>query len=254
MISSSTLTLIACSLACGVALIACSSGRDVSGGQQATQSQTSQLASQQENAPQDPEQRAQPAAATEQAVQESASELEQPAWSGDLSDLPIAAHGRINNISWLAEVDEIDKSWTIFVSAGGESSDIFEGVLFVGCEEVIVPGTGGQKATRPVVVISDIPYVANDLRGATMQYAIDGGESHAIRVTFSNAAGGGRQARITVPFNGLNAVTEFIEQLRGSSRLAIRLPVYEQIFNGRFDIAGLFNTPIQPNIDHCGSY
>lgn len=254
MIGLSRLTLAACILACWVALIACNSGRDVIRGQQATQSQTSQPASQQEGVRQGADQETQTAATTEQVEQESTPEPEQPIWSGDLSDLPIAASGRNNNISWLAEVDEIDKSWTIFVSAGGESNDIFDGVFFVGCEEVIVPGTGGQKTTRPVVVIGDIPYVADDLRGATMQYVVDGGESHAIRVTFSNAAGGGRQARITVPFNGLSAVTAVIEQLRGGARLAIQLPVYEQVFNGQFDITGLFSTPIQPNIDHCGSY
>lgn len=254
MSSASTLTLVVCILACGVALIACSGGRDVTGEQQVAGAQTSQQASQQEGVRQDTEEEAQPAAATQQIEQTSASELEQPIWSGNLSDLPIAGSGSTNNISWLAEVDGIDKSWTIFVSARGESSGIFDGVLFIGCEEVIVPGTGGQKATRPVVVLADIPYVRGDLRGTTMQYVVDGGEGRAIRITFSNAADGGRQARITVPINGLNGVTSFIEHLRDASRLAVRLPVYEQVFNGRFDIAGLFNTPIQPNIDHCGSY
>lgn len=89
-----------------------------------------------------------------------------------------------------------------------------------------------------------------------MQYAIEGGETNTIPICFFDSVDGTRNARAGSS-NGKaweRDVTRFVESLYGAPRLAIRFQVYNVVLAAAFDLARLFSTPIQSNIERRGEY
>ena len=204
------------------------------------------------------EQQEQPAPAVEQ--QQFAEPAPPPEVT--LADLPLIGAGSTGSIYWSSEVDEFSKDVDIWIGVEGSSVDLFDGVLIIECNHDLLPAledraTALDRGQRPFqVTIADIPHVEERRGTGRMQYVIDGGETQSISLRFFDAANGRRNARVgnSGKATWSREVTEFVESLYGASRLAVRFRVYDELFTTAFDLTGLFDTPIAPNIERCGEY
>ncbi len=119
---------------------------------------------------------------------------------------------------------------TILVA--GSATGIYDGALGITCRD-------GQIR----VGIVDLPYISEEV--VTVRYGVGGA---VYRV--NGAASASNDGVLIVD----DAARAMIGHLRTGTTLNIRIAAYSRSYDGAFDLTGLFSTPIQPNIDHCGSY
>lgn len=55
---------------------------------------------------------------------------------------------------------------------------------------------------------------------------------------------------LALPPNG----EEFVADLKRAAELVVRVTGRSRSETAVFDLTGLFDTPVQPNLDHCGEY
>ena len=48
--------------------------------------------------------------------------------------------------------------------------------------------------------------------------------------------------------------THFLREAKGHQEVWVRFPLPDRVVETRFDLRGVFDTAIQPNLDHCGLY
>ena len=191
------------------------------------------------------ERQAEPDESTEQSLAEPASNEPRReadnAEAGTVPFVPIQAEeGRtLRGVAYSVVQDPIDDALSTFVGIIDSEADEFAfepATLIVGCFE-------GQFA----VLVSGMPFtlLENEL---DVEYRFD--DETAFADKWLIVDDGGFDTAVAAP-----NPHEFANRLRAAETLVVRgTSNTDDTATVVFELAGLFNTPVQPNIDHCGEY
>lgn len=145
----------------------------------------------------------------------------------------------LRGVAYSVVQDPIDDALSTFVGIADTEADEFAfepATLIVGCFE-------GQFA----VLVSGMPFTLfeNEL---DVEYRFD--EETALADKWLIVDDGGFDTAVAAP-----KPREFASRLRGAETLVVRgTSNTDDTATVKFELDGLFDTPVQPNIDHCGEY
>lgn len=145
----------------------------------------------------------------------------------------------VQDVAYSVVQDPIDDALTTFVGVIDSEADQFAfepATLIIGCFE-------GQFA----VLVSGMPFtlLENEL---DVEYRFD--EETAFADKWLIVDDGGFDTAVAAP-----NPREFAARLRAADTLVVRgTSNTEDTATAQFKLAGLFETPVQPNLDYCGEY
>ena len=161
-----------------------------------------------------------------------------PAQTDERTGTPIEVKvSQLGSAEYRAERDRFTGRVNTYVGvAGKETSGLYGGAVAIIC-----------NGTELRWVLFRLPYISFSTNSVDVQFVVYEGAPFTVTMVTYDSNDGERNLYATVDWASSRIAT-----LRSGTTLYARFQAYSQRFDGEFDISDLFNTPVQPNLEHCG--